>query len=354
MKNKKITLKDIAQEVGVSTASVSMVLSGKNLHRFTHDTIEAIYESAKRFEYSPPSQKKGNPLILIVCPSVINPYYATIIQGMESEALDQHLDTLIITTYWDKEKEQKVSQFASMPRVSGVIFAMIPQQPHLISPLHEKLPIVAVGDKQNNLGIDTVDVNNFEAGYMVGKHLVELGHRHIAYVSTSLNREHSARVMRLEGLKEAFHESYPDDDIVIFSSDITSIQELRTLNIEHITGYSLTKKILKERPDITSIVAINDMVAYGVINAIHESGLSIPDHISVSGFDNIYPSQYNRIPLTTVEHYIIQRGKSAVRLIANKIRKDNDSEEPHAAVTRVEYMSKLIVRESTGKVRKEK
>lgn len=350
MEKKKITLADIAKEVGVSSASVSMVLSGKNLHRFTSQTIETICESAKRFGYIPPSQKKGNPLILIVCPSVINPYYATIIQGMEMEALEQHFDTLIVTTYWDKEKERNVSKLASMPRVSGVIFAMIPQQPHLIAPLHENLPIVAVGDKQNNLGIDTVDVNNFEAGYMVGKHLVGLGHRHIAYVSTSLNREHSARVKRLDGLKKAFSEVYPNDEISIFTSEVSSIQELKTLNIEHITGYTLTKKILTENPEITSIVAINDMVAYGVIDAIDEAGLAIPGHISVSGFDNIYPSKYNRIPLTTVEHYIIQRGKSAVRLIATKIRKD-DSESTHGAVTRVEYMSKLVVRESTGRVR---
>ncbi|NCB01503.1 MAG: LacI family transcriptional regulator [Spirochaetia bacterium] len=353
MGKKKITLKDIAKEVGVSAASVSMVLSGKNLNRFTTSTIESIYETTKRFGYVQPSKSRGNPLILIVCPSVINPYYATIIQGMESEALDQHLDTLIITTYWDVEKEKKVAQYASMPRVSGVIFAMIPQQPHLIAPLHKKLPIVAVGDKQNNLGIDTVDVNNFEAGYMVGKHLMELGHHHVAYVSTSLNREHSARVRRLEGLKKAYHESFPKEDVSIFSSDVTSLQELRILNIEHITGYKLTQKILKEHPEITAIVAINDMVAYGVIHAIQEANLPIPSHISVSGFDNIYPSQYNSIPLTTVEHSILQRGKSAVRLMANKIRKIAVDEADSGAVTRVEYMSRLIMRDSTGKVRSE-
>ncbi len=353
MAKKRVTLQDIADIVGVSTASVSMVLNGKHLSRFTQDTIETINESAKRVGYSLPKQKRENPLVLIVCPSVINPYYATIIQGMEMEAKEQHLDTLILTTYWDKVKEQKVSTLAMMPRVKGVIFAMIPQQPHLIAPLHEKIPIVAVGDKQNNLGIDTVDVNNFEAGYMVGKHLIELGHHHIAYVSTSLNREHSARMMRLYGLKKAYHEKYPKKDVLIYSSHVSSIQELQVLNIEHLTGYTLTKKMLEEHPEVTAIVAINDMVAYGVVNAIHEANLPIPEHISVCGFDNIYPSQYNRIPLTTVDHSIIQRGKRAMELVANKIRKVDGNEFDSSAVTRVEYMSKLIIRESTTRVRED-
>ncbi len=353
MTKKKITLKDIASEVGVSTASVSMVLSGKNLHRFTTKTIDEIYESAKRFDYSPPSQKRDNPLILIVCPSVINPYYATIIQGMEQEALVHNIDTFITTTYWNKDKEKNISELAKNPRISGIVFAMIPQQPEIIASLNEHIPVVAVGDKQNTLGIDTVDVNNFAAGKMVGEHLVKLGHSSIAYISTSLNSEHSARVKRLEGLQFAYKEAYPEKELLVCTAEVTSLKELHTLNIEHLTGYELTSNLLQKHPEITAIVAINDMVAYGVIDAIYDAGFSIPQHISVCGFDNIYPSQFNRISLTSVEHFIMQRGKSAVRLIANKIRKEHENEMNSGAVTRVEYMSKLIKRDSTGKVRKD-
>ena len=67
----------------------------------------------------------------IICPSVINPYFATLIQGMEQEATQRGIDTMLFTTYWDTEKEQRVCEFAKDPMVAGVVFAMIPQQPEL-------------------------------------------------------------------------------------------------------------------------------------------------------------------------------------------------------------------------------
>lgn len=351
MKQKKITLQDIAQQVGISTASVSMILASKSLSRFSEQTIDAVYSTARTLGYESKHDKKGLPLVIIVCPSVINPYFATLIQGMEQEAKVQGFETMLFTTYWDIEKEKSICQFAKDPKVGGVIFSMIPQQPDLVRELNQIVPVVAVGDKQNESGLDTVDVNNFNAGTLVAKHLLDLGHKHIAYLCTSLNSEHSARVRRYEGLKAAIQQDKQMAHLHLFTSEIPSLTELNTVDIEHRTGYALAKKCIKEEPEVTAMVAINDMVAYGVIDAIKDGGFSIPEDYSVCGFDNIYPSSFSGVSLTSVEHFIIQGGKSAVRLLCEKMYKKQSRVLEAGAVTRVEYQNRLIVRSSTASVR---
>jgi LacI family transcriptional regulator len=349
-KKKRITLEDIASEAHVSTASISMILNSKHLNRFSPETIESVYTISRRLGYENKRAKKTHSILLLVCPSVINPYFATIIQGMEQEAQVCGLQTMVITTYWNIDRERWVCEFAKDPLVAGVVFAMIPQQPQLVQKLHETLPVVAVGDRQNELGIDTVDMNNFKAGLLVGEHLLEMGHTQIAYITTSLNSQHSARVRRYEGIKSALKQSHLDDvKLHLLAEEISAETELHTVDIEHRTGYKLAMRCLAEKPQVTALVAINDMVAYGIIDAIRDSGHQIPEQYSVCGFDNIYPSNFTGVELTTVEHSIIQRGKSAVRLIYNKITQQDGLSREHdaGAVTRVEYQSRLIVRRSS-------
>lgn len=348
MAKKRVTLKDIGDAAGISAASVSMILAKKSLSRFSPDTVDTVYSLARELGYERRSDKYKKNLVVIICPSVINPYFATLIQGMEQEATHQGIETMLFTTYWDSNKEQRVCEFAKDPMVSGVVFAMIPQQPEQARELNESVPVVAVGDKQNESGLDTVDVNNFTAGSFIGKHLLGLGHKHIAYVSTSLNTEHSARVRRYEGLKMELQHAHRDGKLELYTVDIPSATELNTVDIEHRTGYELARRCISETPEVTAIVAINDMVAYGVIDAIHDAGFRIPEDYSVCGFDNIYPSSFSGVSLTTVEHYIIQVGKSAIRLIAEKIKDSPTVVADPDAVTRVEYRCKLIVRNSTG------
>ncbi len=348
MLKKRITQREIADHVGVSTASVSMILAGKSLARFSDETIDAVHTACRELGYQGKASRRNRTIVLIVCPSVINPYFATIIQGMEMEAKEKGLETVVFTTYWDTEKERSACEFAKDPMVGGVIFAMIPQQPELVRQLNETVPVVAVGDKQNEVGLDTVDVNNFNAGVLVARHLLELGHRKIAYLSTSLNSEHSARVRRHDGLKAQIARFGHGATLSLFTAEIEALTELNTVDIEHRTGRSLAKRCIAEEPQVTAMVAINDMVAYGVIDGIKESGFTIPGDYSVCGFDNIYPSPFNGVALTSVEHFIVQGGKSALRLLCEKMEGRQSRALARGAVIRVEYQTRLIVRASSG------
>lgn len=347
---KKPTIKDIAARAGVSPACVSMILNGRNLSRFSETTIQNVYQACRETGYvSKKQQRHKNPkeFILIVCPSLMNPYYATLIQSMEQEARLRGYFTMIFTTYWDKTAEQEILELAKEPNIAGIIFSMIPQQPHLAEEVSKHVPMIAVGDRNYNLNIDTVDVNNYNAGRMVAAHLIKLGHRHIAYVSTTLNAEHSSRMKRCSGLQDEYQQHCPQGSVTIYTQNVSSHKELYVTGVEHEVGYSLTKQCLSKSPQVTAIVAINDMVAYGVREALIDSGKRIPEDISLCGFDNIYPSRFHGVELTTVEHAIVERGKNSVRLLSEKLQGQSHIADENAII-RVEYQSNLVIGQTTG------
>ncbi|MGD1819682.1 MAG: LacI family DNA-binding transcriptional regulator [Pleomorphochaeta sp.] len=348
MKTKKTTLSDIAKVTNLSTASVSMILSGKKLDRFSNETINLVKKTAKDLYYT---NKKHSSLlgktILIVCPSVYNPYYSTLIQGMEQKAIELGIRTIIKTTYWDLAIEQDCLKFFARPPVSGIIFSMIPENIEKVKELSKQMPIVAVGDEDNNFDFDTVNINNFEAGKIIGQHLVDLGHKKIAYISTSLNEFHTARTKRLDGIKAVLEENNLPP-ITILSQDILPSDEIATADIEFNTGYKLANICINQYKGITAIVGINDMVAYGIINAIKDKKLRIPEDYSVCAFDNIFPSKFNSIKLTTIEHSIFRRGVKAMNLMISKLT-DQENNDDNLQVTRIDYKSKLINRGTTSK-----
>lgn len=350
MSQKKPTIRDIAGKAGVSPASVSMILNQKNLSRFSDETVKLVLKTAADCGYQLKHPRSITGTVMIICPSVMNPYYATLIQSMEQEAVEQGFATAIHTTYWYKEIEQKLVQHSlDSPSISGVIFSMIPQQPEFARQASQQIPMVAVGDHSQDLGIDTVDINNFHAGELIGKHLIELGHRNIAYISTALNSEHSARVRRCNGIKAAYQALCPAGRVRVHSADISSYAELTTTGIEHDVGYQLAQQCAKNSPEITAMAAINDMVAYGIIDGLHDMGIRVPEDISVCGFDNIFPSQFSGIQLTTVEHSIQERGQSAFRLMAEHLSSPDIGR--RGPIIRMEYESHLIVRHTTAAAR---
>ena len=349
----KPTIRDIAAMAGVSPSSVSMILNDKNLPRFSEETIQKVYGASRALGYVSKKQnlhKNTKPTILIICPSMMNPYFATLVQSMEQEARSRGFLTIIYTTYWDKDAEREIMELSTDPRITGVIFSMIPQQPKLAEEFSKKVPIVAVGDRTFDLKIDTVDVNNYNAGHMVASHLIGLGHKHVAYISTTLNNEHSSRVKRCAGLQDEYLQSCPDGSVTVYTKGISSHKELHVIDVEHQTGYELAMECLQSSPQVTAMVAINDMVAYGVMDALIDSGKRIPEDISVCGFDNIYPSGFHRVDLTTIEHAIVERGRSSVRLMAEKLYGDSHLMNSDT-ITRVEYQSRLVARGSTGAAR---
>ena len=129
-----------------------------------------------------------------------------------------------------------------------------------------------------------------------------------------------------------------------------------SMDYEYKMGYYLTKELLREDKNLTAIVGMNDMIAFGIMDAVLESKLRIPADISVVGCDNTVYSSFRSISLTTIDHYVPLKGRDACDIILRKIqslRESQDGNEP-LSTYHVEYEPKLIVRRSTSYARTEK
>ena len=349
--SKKVTLRDIAAETGVTTASVSMILNGKEISRFTPELVSRVQECARALDYRLPAGRNHLRQIAVISPSVNNPYHTTIIMGIDRAALASGYVAHVYNTYWNPHVELSILEMLEQQRVSGVIYLMNPLQVERARQLSRHTPVVSIGDIVSDLGIDTVDVNNFKAGEMVAEYLIGLGHRHIAYLTTSLNEHHIARVRRCEGLQAAFRRRCPEGSVTVYCKDNGYEQEIQSHLIEMDSGRALAQECVRNSK-ITAIVAINDMVGYGVLDGLLELGYRVPEDYSLCGFDDVFPSAFRRIGLTTVDHSTVDFGARAFHLLKEKLedRRESSTEIP---ITRVEYRCKLIVRESTAAPRKE-
>lgn len=351
---KRVTIAEIAAECQLAVSSVSMILNHKNIKRFHPETVELVFNTAHRLGY----KKKGkeinlsrttSSIIVVVCPSLTNPFYTTLIQGIEMVARASGFTTSVRTTYWDTKTEKLIIQEAEQTHVAGVIFAMIPQQPELTYELTKTIPVVAIGDRRNDLELATVDMNNYIAGQLLGQHLLDLGHRKIAYLSTTLNEHHTSRLRRLEGLRDVISRT-PGARLSVLSHDIEPAFELSHLDVEYSTGYQLAERCLKEAPETTALVMVNDMNAYGAYDALAAMGRKIPQDISLAGFDNIFPSRLSSLSLTTVDNSLIECGKSAFQLLQQEMELFQ-SPSKYQSIMHVEYKCQLKIRNTTGPVK---
>lgn len=145
--NSKPTLRDIAEATGVSTASVSMILNGKSLERFSSQRVASVLAEAERIGYRTPSARCAGKQIAVLSPSVSNPYHTKMITGIDAAAHAAGYHTAIYNTYWNPRTESHLLDTLDYSRVAGIIFAMTPIQTAKVRELSRRVPIVAVGDR---------------------------------------------------------------------------------------------------------------------------------------------------------------------------------------------------------------
>jgi len=352
MKTRKPTSKDVAKMAGVSQSTVSMVLNGKQLPSFSEETIRRVMEAAAQLGYDrirrerTPVQSKT---VAVFCPVLSNPYYSGLVQAIEKAAYAVGFRTVIYTTYRDPDIE--ISHLQSLgDGVAGVIFTNIPLHTKVVENLNRKIPVVVIGDRNDMIDVDTVEVNSYRAGVAVAEHLIALGHRHFAFLSTPLNSENSIRVRRMEGVRDAVKRLGKDCSFLVKAIDVSRSSDINDPDIEHKVGYQLAQECLQMQK-LTALICVNDMVAYGAMDALLEVGKKIPEDYSVCGFDNIFPSHMTAVSLTSIENHMLLKGKNAFDMLYRRINQIGTSEGSDLSLTRVEYPPKLVVRGSTGPAR---
>ena len=157
----------------------------------------------------------------------------------------------------------------------------------------------------------------------------------------------------MEGFLKEFAEAGIKDQVIIKAAREELDLDVAHIDSEYKIGYELTRELLEETKDITAIVGLNDMIAFGILDALYEAKIKVPGDISVMGCDNTLFARMHKVELTTIEHFVIFKGRDACDIIMKKISSHNNkySDMEPISTYHVEYEPKLIVRGTTSYAR---
>lgn len=355
-----MTSTDIAKAAGVSQSTVSMVLNKKYNVSFSKETVEKVEQAARELGYIPQKRKarkesKKEKLLVVFCSNLTNPYYVMLLQGIESRAKEQGFGLFVCNTQRDLRMEERYLKMMWELKPLGIIYTCNPSHcfMDLVEELSREIPVAIINNQNEKLNVDAVELDNSKLGRMMARHLLDLGHRKVAYIAPPLTTRQKQRSKRVEGFLKAFKEAGVEEQVIIKAAREEIDLDVAHIDSEYKIGYELTRELLEETKDITAIVGLNDMIAFGILDALYEAKIKVPADISVMGCDNTLFARMHKVELTTIEHFVIFKGRDACDIIMKKISSHNTkySDIEPISTYHVEYEPKLIVRGTTSYAR---
>lgn len=335
----------IAQQVGVSKTTVYRALH--NTGRIHPATRQRILEVAQSLGYRPnlvarSLRTRRTATIGVVTVGLTGWFYAHILEGIDKVAYPKQHGVLIAHSDGYPERERSVVEMLIDKRVDGLIVAPCDPQENLDlfqQVLEMQIPLVFIDRYIPGLPVSFVGTNNEEGGYIATKHLLDLGRRRIAFVSTaSRERRATSVVQRFNGYRRALREAGIEEALELGPGMPDILPEERY-------AYDVVDQFLKGGGTFDGVFAVNDDLAYGAIMTIQAHGLRIPEDVSVVGFDNQDTSAYVSPPLTTVAQPMLEIGEQAAKLLFEQIEQRGALPAKHVLLTPT-----LVVRESCGAV----
>jgi LacI family transcriptional regulator len=318
---KKVTIKDIAAILNTSPHTVSKALNNKP--GVSEELRQKIKQMAQELHYVPNIFGRGLSgktlkTIGIIIANDTNPAYSVIISGLEKKAAQSGYNIILCYSNEDIHVEEDLIRVLLEKRVDGMIISPVdhPKPNHNIEILQQfGVPYVLLARAIENQEHPCVKSSNSLGAYLAGQYLIQKGHVNVIYVT----RKYSITAVeeRIEGLHHVFqdqHLPFPEKNIY----------RQCTVSIE--SGYTEMLNILKERRDFTAVFAFNDIIAFGIMKAVHECRLRIPGDIAIMGFDNLIFSEICLVPLTTVNQNLFALGAISMEALLNKVEeKENAS-----------------------------
>ncbi|MGJ3239151.1 MAG: LacI family DNA-binding transcriptional regulator [Anaerolineae bacterium] len=333
---KRFTLEEIGKIAGVSRATVSRVIN--NHPNISEPVRQRVQEVIEETGYQPNIAARTlvsnqSRIIGLVIPAILsnvftNPYYPRLMQGIAKACNDANY-TLTFFMFQDQDEQEKGSQrIVNNALLDGLIVNADYNENSLVERLlRANMPFVQIGRPIDGIVIHHVDADNFLGGKMATQHLIDLGRRRIAQVATAKN---AAGEERDRGYKAALaaHNIPLNEDWIVYA-DFSESQ-----------AYRVTQELLQHQPD--GIFVQSDWMAIGVIRAIEEAGLRIPEDIAIVGFDDLPIAVRDHPHLTTIRQPIEQIGEQAVQSLLKIIEKPDLPQQQSTVPV------ELIVRESCG------
>lgn len=330
------SIKDVAREVGMSTATVSRALRG--LPRVSEKTRSRVLEAARRLDYvaSPHASSLASGrtrAVGVVVPFVTRWYFAAVVHGAEELLREAGYDLLLYNLAGDPEARRRVfSGHLLRKRVDAVlVLGLTPNEQEVASLAELGLPVAIVGGTVE--GWSGVRVDDVETAGIAVRHLVELGHRRIAYVGGGLEQQLDfvAPRDRLLGYEQTMRDArLPVEPAWEVPSDFTGRG-----------GVLAAQRLLELQPRPTAVFAASDEMAIGVIHGLAEAGVRVPEDVSVVGIDDHEMAEY--FGLTTVAQPVHEQGRVAARLLLGEIAARGSM-----APSVVTVPTRLVVRRTTA------
>jgi DNA-binding LacI/PurR family transcriptional regulator len=334
-----VTIKDIAKRAGVTHSTVSRALRGNTL--ISPQTSARIRKIAAEMGYQPDAAARSlktnrSQVLGVIVSSLADPFFSEILQGIEDRAQENGYGLFIAASQHNLKREQAIVRTMREHRVDGIIIcstSFSAAQARML--LEYNFPTVVVNNQSADNFRYSIYHDDVDGCRQVTRHLIGLGHRRIAYLGNASSGR--TTLDRLTGFRE---------EVAAAGLPVPEnyVHQVSGGKPEHGVAGAEYFLSLQERP--TAIVCYNDLIATGVLKGLHAAGLSVPDDLSVTGFDNIEFSAFTQPPLTTFDQPKRFIGAEAARLLLALLRCEPDDGE------KVKMLKgELLVRASTAALR---
>lgn len=297
-----VTIGMVAKAAGVSPSTVSRILNGTAV--VSEIKKKAVDDAVANLGFVPNPVARGlaggrTLSIGVVTQAIDSPFYGAALRGIEDELDPVGYSPLFVSGHWNASSEARCIDVLRSRRVDGIIVltGRVPDQ--TLKSCAKHLPIVVTGRQLKASGLFTLNFDNFEGGRLATQHLIELGHRRIAFIAG--DPQHPDANERLRGYRAALEAAG-----IAFDESLVVPGEYH-----EVSGLMAVDRLIEGRVQFTAVFAANDQMAFGAALGLHRRALRIPDDVSLVGFDDLPSSLYAIPPLSTVHQPAYELGRLA-------------------------------------------
>ena len=337
-----ITIKDVARKAGVSPSTVSRVINNTtSLIPFSEETRRKIFQAAEELHYRPSHfarslRAKKTQTICNILLDYPTSFFAPLLRGIHTVAEKEDYSTIFIALPGSPEEVQPFKKFIGIDCSDGVIlWAGNTRIVEKFIPLSEllRVPTVSTNVILEGTHIPSVTLDNTQGGHLAMKYLAGLGHRRIGFIGGPDRDDFNERFTGYQNALKELGLPYEESLVTFGLADLDS-------------GFEAMARLLAIPEPPTAVFAANDYMAVGAIKAVLDKGMSVPNDISIIGYDDASPSRYSIPPLTTIQQPVELIGRKAAEILIQRLRSDPKKNHRQYEVERIVIKPELVLRSS--------
>ncbi len=327
------TIIDVAKQAGVSKTTVSRVITGDGAN-VREETYQRVQEAVEELGYTHNAVASSlrtarTNIIMLSLPDITNPFWPAVARGVQDRMEEDGYIVVFANSDWDAEREKMFLEMARRNRFDAILINPVRVSNDELKAIH--IPTVLIGSHEGFPDFDIVGSNSYGATQTALTHLYDLGHRRIGLIrGERQNRPGHPRLRSYEDFLREKQLSF-DGNLVVQGS------------FDEAGGRQAMQQLLSLATPPTAVLAANDICAIGALRTAHQAGLSVPEHISIIGIDDIFAASATTPPLTTITKPQYEIGRQAAKFLLDRLNK-----RPFSSPRRHLFTCTLQQRSSTG------